>query len=428
MLYIYEVHFNHNPSNTSDNAINIRQNHIKNSYIKAPEWIKGVSAKSAAYAIKEVNGGKVTVKARFAGAPGYKNLKIRAVDEFNKPPNIESLWDNISWRALRFSRSVAEAFLPSPVYLDRTGMNILGSVQEKTIQFDSNGFSKLEEFELQGHKLDTSTGIGIFSTSWIWQCYENGKWVDFSKTNHRIYTVLYTGQGSWSQDVSSNPDNIQLPWVDALEVACSVASGAKNNTEIMKKITEWINEHPLLVYHSNNNFVAKGATTWPQFDAAKYMLSLFMDELKGSKVFGVNCLDCANAIIAFSNLLGADSVEVRFWVFDETRPIVAIGGDESKHSEWKHYKWGWHAIAFADYYENPNYTRGDILRALYIYDATLKIDLDLKDSDTIHRPHQPIQMKFGTGKLNEKDYVNYLLKDAKTQWPHNSFPVAREVR
>lgn len=331
MLYIYEVYFNHDPSSFSNDALNIRYNQIKNSYIKAPEWIKGQKPHPAAYALNKVKGGKVIIKARFAGGPGYKSLKIRAVDAFKKPEVSLPLWVDIGRIVLSFTAYIAESVLPRTVYLNKSDNNILGDVQEKTIKFDSNGFSKLEAFELTGHRLNTSTGVGIYTTVWNWQYYENGKWVDISETSHRIYT-LYDLQSN-RQDVSGTPDSRYLPWVDALELACVAASGATNLDEIAKRITIWINEHPLLVYHPNNNFVAKGAKDWSTFNSAPYMLSLFLRELKGNKTFGVNCLDCANAVIALANLLGCKLFESPVGVYkppgdkNSTKPIVAIGGD-----------------------------------------------------------------------------------------------------
>lgn len=425
MLYIYEVHLNHDSSKFSNDALNLRYNQVKNSYIKAPEWIKGQKPHPAAYALNKVKGGKVTIKARFAGGPGYKSLKIRAVDAFKKPEETLSIWENIGRGVLRFTARIVERALPNVIYLDKSGDNILGSVREKTIKFDSNGFSKLEEFELTGHRLNTSTGIGIYKTEWKWQYYENGTWCDFSKTSHKIYT-LYDQQSN-RQDVSSSPDSPYLPWADALEVACLAASGATNLDEIAKQITIWINEHPLLVYHPSNNFVAKGVKDWSNFNSAPYMLSLFLRELKGNKTFSVNCLDCANAVIALANLLGCKLVEKPVGIFKPqgekkaTKPIVAIGGDESKHSEWKEYGWDWHAFAWK---ERTNWDEK-------IYDACLKLDLDLNQNDTIHKPHHPVNMKYGLGdKPDAKDYVNYLLKNPSTTLTGNwsEYPVVREIK
>ncbi len=419
MLYIYEVHLNHDTSNATNDALNLRYNQVKNSYIKAPEWIKGQKPHPAAYALNKVKGGKVTIKARFAGGPGYKSLKIRAVDFFKKPEETLSIWENIGRGVLRFTARIVERALSDVIYLDKSGDNILGSVQEKTIKFDSNGFSKLEEFELTGHRLNTSTGIGIYTTVWKWQYYENGRWIDFSRTDHRIYTV-YDQQPN-RQDVSGAQDSALLPWADALEVACVAASGAINLDGIAKQITIWINEHPLLVYHPNNNFAAKGITDPTNFSSAPYMLSLFLQELRGNKTFGVNCLDCANAVIAFSNLLGCKLHELPVNLYSKTKPIVAIGGDESKHSEWKEHEWGWHAFAWKErtYWDEK------------IYDACLKLDLDLNQNDTVHKPHHPVNMKYGSGdKPNGTDYVNYLLKNTNTRLTGNwsEYPVVREIK
>lgn len=420
MITVQEVHFNHDNSSSTADAINIRYNQVKNTAITAPEWVKGKKLNPAAYALKQVNGGRVTIKARFSGGAPNSAIKIRALDYYDKPAQIFPGWAGPIARmpiaAVRVVRTVFAGVIFPPNY----NQNLLGSVKEKTISFDSNGESKLEEFELVGHKLKPSSGVGSFSTVWDWQQYTNGKWLDFSRTSHKIYAILDHRAGPWNQIFNSGHDNSQLPWIIALDVACVASQGAKTADEIAEKITKWVNDHPLLVYHPNNNFAARGATAWDQFNTAPYLLSVFLAELQKGKTIGLNCLDCANAVIALSNLLGSNLVENPLSTHSKSRPIVAVGGDESKHSEWKEHQWQWHAVAWKDH---PNFDA-------YIYDATLKLDLDLNKQDQVHKPHQPIKMKFGYGRPNEKNYINYLLQNTSTYLTGNwyEFPMIREVK
>src|SRR5215831_12903005 len=77
-MKIEEVHFNHDTSSASADALSIRKN-AAGGPIVAPEWKDGQIPQPAAYASAAI-GNQVSIKARFSGGPLNGSREIRAID------------------------------------------------------------------------------------------------------------------------------------------------------------------------------------------------------------------------------------------------------------------------------------------------------------------------------------------------------------
>jgi hypothetical protein len=112
--------------------------------------------------------------------------------------------------------------------------------------------------------------------------------------------VLEEPKLPWKQQ--PNTDN-QNPWTDALDYACTWASGQQNQIDAATAITKQINGSLGLVY--DNTF---GASAYTTFNPAKFELTQFLAYLTSGTGLGniVNCTDCATFTTTFSNLVGCD--------------------------------------------------------------------------------------------------------------------------
>ena len=270
--------------------------------------------------------------------------------------------------------------------------NVLGEVTEKEISFDSAGNSGLELFTLKYHKLAT-TPVSIHFTTWNWQAYEGGAWIDIGSTQHKIFVVLQLPKTPWQQGgISAN--NQQLPWVDALDKACTWALGANTLDEAAEKITKAINTRPNASY-----------TPSTIFGSTNYNLTGYLSALDASANFVMNCRDSANAVATFSNLLGTNLYVGKFDTLF-TRPFLTLSGNPGVAADWVTWNWAWHEIVWVQ-----STMSSDGL----IYDGCLRVDVDDNYSDNVHVAQHPIKMKFGT--INDGSGYRYRLIDTGSGTP-----------
>lgn len=367
MVKVKEVHFNHDQNSATSSALNIRQNQTIGTLIQAPEWQEGQPSQPATYAVNAL-GGVVKIKVNFSDGPNNGTLKIRAIDAYMPPPEPSGCMGWLVYLILRILHAVFG--------------NVLGNVKEKDVVFNAQGNSGLEEFELVNHRLKQS-GVGIHITTWKWQFKEGNQWVDFGTTDHKIYLVLDIPAEPWQQQVvSGGTENIQLPWVDALEVACIWALGATTKEMAAQMITARLNGNPLLSYNPRT-----------MFGSNSYFLSSFLSQLKAGSSFQLNCRDCADAVTSLANLLGGDLWEGVMKTLT-TRRILGIGGNPAVDEDWVSWSWGWHEVAW--------------LHAIGVneklYDGCLQLDMDDNYNDNIHDPYPPVKMKFGHDDPNDYRY------------------------
>lgn len=364
-MKVTEVHFNHDTSSHSSDALNIRQDERSGSLIVAPEWQEAQPAKPAAYAAGAL-GGTITVKARFADGPRNGSVDIRAVDTQTSPPGN----GGCAGILVALLHAVAKAL---------TG-NVLGEPKARSVAFDGAGVSELAEFELDSPTV-ASRPVGINHTSWRWEALNDGRWTDIGTTQHKIYVVLDTPTAPWQQ-LPSADSNKQLPWARALEYACGWAVFQATALDATTRLTERINGHPSQSY-----------TPATMFGSHAYLLSDYLDALDSGTPFVMNCTDCADATTTLANLLGADQVEGRFFNLD-TWPFLTLGGDASDPADWGAWSWNYHETSWV----------GAMGTDEHLFDACLQLDVDPNHGDAVHTPKLPTDMRFGTNGANDYRY------------------------
>jgi hypothetical protein len=363
-MRVEEIHFNHDVNSATSDALNIRKN-AGGSAIQAPEWKYGFLAEPAAYAAAAL-GAQVTIKAKFSSGPPDAARKIRAVDAWVPPARPSGCFGWVVYLIALLIRSLLG--------------NVLGDTDEELVAFDGAGNSGLVTFTLVNHKLKTS-GVGIRTTEWRWQVHKKGSWHDFDSTQHKIYLVLDMPNGPWNQNTAGN--NTQLPWTDALDKACLWALGAKTKDEAAERITIAVNTQPNQSYTPMTIFGF----------SPPYHLSSYMNQLDGGAPFQLNCTDCADAVTTFSNLLGCDLFEGRFFNM-VTRKFLTLNGNTAVEADWQSWNWGYHEICWLHQMGQNE----------LIYDGCLQVDMDDNDADLVHVAKHPVKMRFGMNVSNDYRY------------------------
>ena len=376
-MKIDEVHLNHDTGSATSDAFNIRQN-ASGAPITAPEWKDGQPPKPAAYARFEL-GPTVTIKARITGGPPGASREIRAVDPWVPPANPGGC---LGWLVVLIAKLVRALF-----------GNVLGEVTAKTVAFDSSGDSGAQTFTLLNHKLGV-TPVGTRQNTWTWQVFEHGSWADIGTTEHTVFVVLEIPKTPWQQ-TGMGSNNIQLPWVDALEKACVWGFGANTLDEAAERITRAVNRVPNVSY-----------TPATLFGSGPYNLTGYLNALDNSASFVMNCRDCANAVTTFCNLLGTNLYEGKFSNLN-TRPFLTLSGDASNPSDWVTWNWSWHEIAWT----GPTLDENGL-----VYDGCLQLDVDNDYSDAVHTAQLPVKMKFGT--ISDGANYRYRLIQSGTGTPN----------
>jgi hypothetical protein len=361
-MQVEEVHFNHDTSSITSDAITIRKNQAGNP-IQAPEWKRGLPPQPAAYAAAPL-GANVTIKARFSAGQPDSVIKIRAVDAWVPPATPTGCLGWLIW----FISNLIRALFG----------NVLGDTDAQAVSFDGAGLSGLITFTLVNHKLKSS-GVGIRTTDWKWQYHHHKKWHTFDTTQHKIYLVLDVPNGPWNQNAGNNT---QLPWTDALDKACLWALGAQTKNEAAEKITIAVNTQPNQSY-----------TPSTIFGFGTYYLSSYLNQLNGGAPFQLNCTDCADAVTTFSNLLGCDLWEGRLFNMI-TRKFLTLNGNPSVEADWVSWSWGYHEICWLH----------QIGQFELIYDGCLQVDMDNNYADLVHIAKHPVKMRFGLNDPNDYRY------------------------
>lgn len=370
-MHVSEVHFNHDPLSLTGDAITIRQSYTEGR-IAAPEWRRGQPAKPAAYASGPL-GSSVTIRARFGGGPPGETVNIRAVDA-DTPDEPKGCLGLIIYILLLLIKALKG--------------NVLGNVAEQGVSFDGSGNTAVVTMSLSKHRLKTC-GVGEFATRWRWEYQGEEGWAQFDTTSHRIFVVLDTPRAPWSQQIipevigfATGPgidlyfDNTQLPWVEALEFACSWAHGAKTKHEAASEVTRAVNSETPQVYNTITNYGAFG-------------LSWYLADLRAGAPFQTNCTDCANAVTVLANLLGCDLWAQYFSTpFDPTKPFLTLNGDPDDSDDWVSYIWSYHEFGWI----GPPDQTGKV------YDACLQVDMDDDPDDDFHVAQHPLAMPFTTYK------------------------------
>ena len=331
---VTQIHFNHD-GHCTNHALNISGD--PGSFLEPPEWRADNPPSPAAYAKGAIRG-DITIKVAFTEGPSedFRQISAKAASE-------------------------ARAFCSDEGWSKSNGFearDILNDVAEKTVHFDSNGMSGLEEFRLPCHSIPT-VPIGRYVQYWQWRyCSPSGEWRDIEVTCHPLYVTMAVPTEPWGQTVTLDPiRDLKLPWVGALDVACTWSRGARTTEEAAALITEALNSSPQLFYTSSSSF---------EFDD-KFLLSCFIDQLSSGRPFGVNCSDCAQAVSTLANLLGCDLCQGKFETVDTNR-VLKIGQADID-SNWRCTSFSEHEVAWLH----------NVGPDSLVYDACLKVDINSDD-------------------------------------------------
>jgi hypothetical protein len=363
LVFLEAIKFNHDKTSQTTGAFNIRRNETR--IVTVPEWQRDSCfdprCSPVAYSISNLPK-TITIQASFkCDDPTVTTIKVRAVDAHSGAPT-----------------------------------NILGSIPEHDIPL-VQGLSGYQNISLPDAKI-AADGVGVEDVAWTWQFQTTAGWGDFETTRHRIYVVLRTPNEPW-EPKSDDPSNIQVPWTEILEYACTWAGNAVSVDEAANQINQNVRdlENKLrVVYQPSPAFYSD-----PTFDATK-----FLDLLKGGKgkAYKLNCSDCATVVSAFANIVGCDLWQATMgWNFT-TNPVVEIG-----RRSWNVREYNYHEVAWKwPCTENEE-----------VFDACLQLDSDRHPSEEPHRPSQPSDLRFG--KSNERLYRFRLAAPPDNQ-PDPSWP------
>ncbi len=219
--------------------------------------------------------------------------------------------------------------------------------------------------------------------SWQWKVGDTTASQCITRSGvHTNYCVLAVPAEPWYKSVNTHP------WASALDIACRRvlwAGGATDTGEAATKITRAIYGASVFEYWS--------ACNYSDADAPILNLTQCIERLKGSAGKGpqVNCLDCANFVVTFGNLVAPKLYTLTMgkgqnYPFD-TNPFCAIG-----MAPWTPPPGGWRFSYHVVAVENKSVDAyGDL-----VYDACLKVDNDTNPliSSPGHTMYLPTGLKF----------------------------------
>ncbi len=366
---ITAIKFNHDSSAATTDALNLRRNATQ--FVTVPEWQAGVSVNPedspAAYSINDTRGNTVTIQARFQTTDPVSVAEIRAVDPVVDPPGPSGCMGLI----YKLIRALIRAL----------SGNVLGDVKPATVTF-ANGDTGFVTFQLQNLRL-WDVGVGVRTTTWTWQYrVGGGPWTDIATTSHRIYSVLNVPTAPWQQ-APYNAANTQLPWTEALDVACQWAVLAQDPVTAGTRVTERVFGlgPATFVYDCPGG----GGSAYTDFHTTFYCTA-FLDRMRGGPGLGefVNCTDCATFVSSFSNLLGCDLWQSKMgWGFD-LNPLLAIGSNTWQTA------CGWGGFSYHEVAWTGACGAGD-----RVYDGCLEVDGDADPTGPPHTGLLPADMVFG---------------------------------
>jgi hypothetical protein len=396
------VAFNHDPASHDHDALNLRWN--ARDPLVVPEWRRGTSVRpqdsAAAYAIREIANKPITIRAKFSTQDlGLKRVQVRAVLDpslgvypWNVTPNPPP------------SNTLPPALLGGTPATPGLNKSALGPVAAREIEFDADGDTDLELFELREHEIGRY-GVGVHPLNWWWQYQRSDSpdWVTFALSQHIIFTVLTTPTLPWQQD--DYPLNTQLPWVEVLNAACIWARGTVSPERAAARVTEAVFQlGPEIIEYNCPNLGAPAYTS-PDWDAGldTFNCTAFLERLNGGYGRGVyvNCSDCAAIVSTFANSLGCDLWQSRMGMLSQgftINPILAIGSQQwTQPCGW----WpgfGMHEVAWTGACSDDN----------AVFDACLAFDIDYDPARPPFASHLPTNMRFG--RAGDGDYRDHLAR------------------
>lgn len=272
---------------------------------------------------------------------------------------------------------------PTNVLIRATGGGVLGFINEKLVTF-VRGVA-IVFFPLSNINI---TKIVASNIQWNWQ-YKSGEdiWINLMASQHRIFSTIEDPLfGPWIQDF--NLDNLQLPWADALEVACDWALNMETIDQVSDIITRICFRGAKLRYRFAQNYILRN-----NFKCTEFIADL-SDDTK--PVLDANCTDCATIITTFINLLGGKLAVGRIGTGFNCNRTIIIGYEDR----------GWQGDVQHFDYHDIAWLRGQVNNEGIIYDSCLLIDGGNNpwDEPAYQYPKIgafPIRMQFTTNVDNE---------------------------
>lgn len=379
MIQLETITFNHDSSAATHDAANLRRN--ASTWLDVPEWRRGASVlpedSMAAYAVGQVRGHAVTIRAALSSAdPSITTAWVRAVDAVVNPPPPMGCLGWLVW----LIRAIVRALVG----------NVLGEVKARAVAFIA-GQTGSVPFDLKHTKLSYAL-VGPHSTTWRWQYKLPGKrrWIDFQRTEHRIFVLLDLPTAPWQQ-TPYQPGNTQLPWTDVLQYACQWAVGASTPVQAASGVTRGVYAlGPAVVTYDCPGGGSSHYSWGGTFDG-----TAFVDRLRGGpgNFNYVNCSDCATFVSTFANILGCDLWQSRMkdngFASFGLNPMLGIGS-----STWEpccHGEPGW-GDSFS--YHEVAWTGACTVNER-VYDGCLQVDGDADPTTAPHTALLPVNLVFG---------------------------------
>lgn len=383
IVQLDRIDFDHTPLAAATDALSVRVNATQ----PAGPWTRAAGPNKAAYALVPTTGQQLTINATFTFNPALPlpgaSLMVRAV----------------------------------PV---GGAMSVLGSVGATPIPIPAGGGGSSAPTPLPLTAVTIwNHGVGRYDVSWQWQMQltAGGTWIDFDRSDHTIYVILDLPRSPWGQ-ASDAPHQLLWPWTQVLDWACVWAHGVKVTSTAdqaaataAKRIEQGLFD---LGTRANVPLEYYGLTQYTPSDSGvgQFFLTDFLALLAGQPApgrMGVNCTDCAAAVVTFANALGCGLELHRIQRNDggvgfDTNPTVKIG-DAAPSGDF----FGQHDIAIR---------RGATANTHHVYDACLMVDHDsnpasLKSSN-LGLAHGGVRGPFSVVSAKQFKYVHRLI--ARTDW------------
>lgn len=322
------IKFNHNLSQNTTSAMNIRKNLATT--IRIPEWTTTYSEPVAYIRNQALAGMQIQVKFTISSILPY-TTQIRAT---------------------------------------AVGGNLLGNIPPFNCSFF---FGSSTVMLMLTNNTIGITPVGVYTITLFWEYLnpDTGNWAAIQNTNHRIYVTLDTPVAPWGQ---AHNLIATWPWADALDKACTWATGAAANNTVPENITA-------ALYASGATYV--GALHYTRgLHPIQFDCTAFLNDISRLGIAAVNleCSDCAAIVGAFSRMLGVTVSELSIMNSSAAgarlnctfiRPIGL--------NAWSNNQFIYHIIAFTQV--GANMTNTDA-----VYDPCLAVNGDLVNPWPIAAP------------------------------------------
>lgn len=342
MIAIRSITFNVDPSH-ADGTVTLRRN--ASTTVDWPEWQAGRSNSPedspVCFSLADLGNRIPAVVVRLSrsiGDPDRFELRALAPPIGGPPlppaylPQPQLLWPVGTWFPTAGEYSVAAAYQrfydqwqdsrrlhPSPI----------GAIAPIIVDFPA-GQTDVSVVVPLGEQRLRGRGVGVHDIVFQWQARSSAltAWHNITSTAHRVYVILQRPTLPWTER-PVGIGNTQLPWTEALDVACRWADGAVTPRAAGIAISNALNSLGSAMFEYGCPI---GALTMygSVFGLDAFDLTAFLERIDGGLGNGryVNCTDCATIVSTLANLVGCDLWQSRMGLLEppfETNPIQAIG-------------------------------------------------------------------------------------------------------